>query len=161
MKHFFWAILIFAQTGFTQDQLVNVYNSYSEVYGGMEDGGISRHELFYFRVNASIKLQDIYINDRQLELKKGDTLVINVSKYTPYNKPNLESNGAKGSEHGPKTKDVPVKERYKIYQSDNIYYANVQDLYIWDGTITFIFKKKTFTVKAKEGFDAGYTGYAP
>ncbi|MBL7900320.1 MAG: hypothetical protein JNJ99_17415, partial [Crocinitomicaceae bacterium] len=60
-----------------------------------------------------------------------------------------------------KPKDIPAKDRYQIYQDGRKFYANVQYPYMWDKTISYTCKKKSYTVKAKEGFDSGHTDAAP
>jgi len=145
-----------------QNQLVSYFNSYSEVYEGMEDGGISLYESYYFKVNATICLSDIYLDDKNLILHKGDTLVIIRGKHIAYNNSNprlLEEDGRVKEET--KEKELPVKERFKIVRNGRVYYAMVQFPFIWDGTISYQYKKKTFVAKAKEGFDSGNSSYAP
>lgn len=156
----FIALCCLTQFGVSQNQLVSYFNSYSEVHGGMEDGGISRNESYFFRVNAKIILLDIYCFDSQLELKKGDTLVINVSKYTPYNENKIElSGGSKVINEKPA--EVVFMKRFDVRQVGRMYYANVHHTYVWDQTLKYQHKKETYVVKAKEGFDSGNTSYAP
>src|SRR5688500_10161380 len=76
------AVLLFltihaASIGFTQDQLKNTYNTYSEVYGGTESSGVSRTETYTFVAYGSVVIKDIYYNGGQLKLNKGDTLRVN------------------------------------------------------------------------------------
>jgi hypothetical protein len=163
MKQFFLLSLLITTLnfGFSQNQLVSYFNSYSEVYGGMEDGGISRTESFHFHVNATITLLDIYVNDKNLILHKGDTLVINIGKFTPYNNTNPRL-----LEEGQVEKELilnepPAKELYKVFQKGQVYYATIQFDYIWDGSVQYKYKRKTICAKAKEGFDSGFTGAAP
>ncbi|MBK9593409.1 MAG: hypothetical protein IPO32_18560 [Crocinitomicaceae bacterium] len=66
----FISLITLLSFGFSQNQLVSYFNSYSEVHGGMEDSGISRSESYFFKVNAKITLLDIYVYDKQLVLKK-------------------------------------------------------------------------------------------
>lgn len=163
MKHGLLIFLVFICSFVlhAQNELVSYYNSYSEVYGGMEDSGISRSESYFFLVKNSITLQEIYLNGEKLKLVKGDTLIINLSKFTPYHS-NFPSLGDSTEIYfQEKPKEPSEKERYQIYQQGRKYYANVQYPYIWDKKLTYTCKKKTHTVVAKEGFDSGYTGYAP
>jgi hypothetical protein len=158
---FFISAISILQFGLAQNQLVSYFNSYSEVHGGMEDSGISRHESYFFKVNATITLLDIYYNEKSLILRKGDTLVINVGRYLPYNStiPNVISADQKSQAEN--QKEIPVQARYQVFQKGRCYYANVQSPFIWDGTVNYKCKKKSFTAKAKEGFDSGNTSYAP
>lgn len=162
MKQFllFISLLTIVNFGFAQNQLVSYFNSYSEVHGGMEDGGISRNESYFFKVNAKITLLDIYVYEKQLVLKKGDTLVINVGKFTPYNTNKIElSNGSKSINEKPA--EVIFMKRFDVHQVGRIYYANVHHTYVWDKTLKYQHKKETYVVKTKEGFDDGDKVYAP
>ncbi|MBK6526295.1 MAG: hypothetical protein IPG07_12535 [Crocinitomicaceae bacterium] len=60
-----------------------------------------------------------------------------------------------------KLNEPPAKELYKVFQKGKVYYATIQFDYIWDGTVRYKYKRKTICAKAKEGFDAGFTGAAP
>lgn len=144
-----------------QNELVNYFNSYSQVYGGMEDSGISRNESYYFKVNKSITLKDIFLNGVNLNLHKGDTLIINIGIYTPYNSGFPSPIDSTELFIPEKPKEIPVTDRYLIYQQGRKFYANVQYPYMWDKTISYTCKKKSYTVKAKEGFDSGHTDAAP
>lgn len=147
--------------GISQNQLVSYFNSYSEVYGGMEDGGISRIESYHFQVNATITLLDIYVKDKNLILHKGDTLVINIGKFIPYtnNNPRLLEDGGEVKEL--KLNEPPAKELYKVFQKGQVYFATIQFDYIWDGTLRYKHKRQTLFAKVKEGFDSGNKAYAP
>ncbi|MBK9191393.1 MAG: hypothetical protein IPM77_07695 [Crocinitomicaceae bacterium] len=145
----------------SQNELVSFYNSYSQVYGGMEDSGISRNESYYFQVNKSITLKDIYLDGEKLNLKKGDTLIIHVGTYIPYNSGFPSPTDSTELFIPEKPKEIPAKDRYQIYQQGRKFYANLQYPYIWDKTISYSCKKKNHTAKAKEGFDAGHTDAAP
>jgi hypothetical protein len=163
MKQFFLFSLLITTLnfGFAQNQLVSYFNSYSEVYGGMEDGGISRTESFYFHVNATITLLDIYVNDKNLILHKGDTLVINIGKFTPYSNNSIQLREEEQEEKELILNEPPAKELYKVFQRGQVYYATIQFDYIWDGTVRYKYKRQTIRAKAKEGFDSGNEAYAP
>lgn len=162
MKQVFYIIplVFFINLAKAQDHLVSYYNFYSEVHGGMEDGGVSRTEAYYFKVNATITLHEIYYDDKRLVLQKGDTLVINVGLFTAYHNDYDKLDSSKqGKQEEPK--ELPEKDRYTIYQANRIFYANLQYPTKWNGTVTYSYKNKTYIAKAKEGFDGGNTEYAP
>lgn len=147
-------MIVVTNYSLAQKELVNVYNSYSEVYGGMEDGGISRTESFTFIAKATIEIKDIFYNGEKIFLKKGDSLIVNVSKYIPYNPlPIVDTVDG--------TRRVVYKPDFKVMKIGRKFYVNVQFPYIWPGVIEYIYKKETYASKIKEGFDDGFTGYAP
>lgn len=160
MKTFFSFFIVIVLTNYSlaQKELVNVYNSYSEVYGGMEDGGISRNESYVFVAFAKIEIKDIWLNSEKIILQKGDSLIVNVGKYIPYNPEPIDTNlRAKGWG----IKEVRPEDRFKVMKFGDTYYVNVMHPYVWEGIIEYIYKKKTYTSKIKEGFDDGFTGAAP
>ena len=70
MKTFFSFFIVIVLTNYSlaQKELVNVYNSYSEVYSGMEDGGISRNESFVFVAFATVEIKNIWLNNEKIIL---------------------------------------------------------------------------------------------
>lgn len=138
-----------------QDSLVNIHNSYSEVYGGMEDSGVDRKESYRFVATGSLTLCDIYLDGKKLQLSKNDTLEIILSVYLPYNAMPTDS---------PEAKAIPQpdeKERYRVVKSGSSYFAFVQYPYIWPREICYVSKKKSRTAKPRNGFDSGQSYAAP
>ena len=161
MKTIGFIFLFLALTNFSwsQKELVNSYNYYSEVYGGMEDGGVSRTESFAFVANASIEIKEIFFQGNRIYLQKGDSLIVNVAKYTPYN--NHYATLADSSQIVKEQPEIKMEDRYVVLKMGNTYYVNVQHPYIWKGEIIYVCKKNLHVAKIKEGFDKGYTSYAP
>jgi hypothetical protein len=141
--------------------LINYKSHFSEVYGGMEDGGISRYEYFHFSVRASIQVKAMYFKDAPLELKKGDTLVVMVAKYIPYNRPHIISDPDGLKEKKETTTEIPDKEKFKIRWEGKTCYANYHLSGDWNETINYLHRKKEYTIKTKGSFDSGTTDYAP
>lgn len=150
---------IFLITFFTlgQNHIINYHNSYSEVFGGMEDGGIQRSESYCFAVKKNIQLLWILEDNKSLELKKGDTLIINLSIYKPYNQREIKLESDTIHTRPPK---VEIN-CFDIRRDNRKVYANLKYNCDWSKTIEYIYKKKKYTLKASEEFDSGYTGYAP
>jgi hypothetical protein len=144
----------------SQSKLANTYSSFSQVYGGMQDGGISKTESYRFVASGKIQFVNIYLNDTLLSLKKGEKLVVNVSQYVPYNNQSpIPLNGIK-----PKEKQIekpPLKEKYEARLYNGVYYVNINENYYWPKSVNYVYKKKTFTAIIKENFDSSYTGFAP
>lgn len=161
MKTIGFIFLFLALTNFSwsQQELVNSYNYYSEVYGGMEDGGISRTESFAFVASTTIEIKEIFYQGQKIYLNKGDSLIVNVGKYTPYNNDYVtlvDSNQVVKEEP-----EIKMENRYVVLKMGNTYYVNVQYPYVWKGEIVYVCKKNLRVAKIKEGFDKGNTGYAP
>jgi len=154
-------IILFSTTfSLAQKDLVNKYNYYSEVHGGMEDRGVSRIESFVFVATTTIEIKEIFYEGQAIYLKKGDSIVVHVNKYIPYkNNPlpiMLDSN-----QTITKAPEIEMEDRYKVLKVSRIYCVNVQYPYVWPGTLTYVCKKNLFVAKIKEGFDKENTGYAP
>ncbi|MBK7130449.1 MAG: hypothetical protein IPH66_13985 [Crocinitomicaceae bacterium] len=155
MKKLVVIFLLFIALGSqSQTELVNYYNSYSEVLGGMEDGGVSRYELYYFSVHAKISLCDIYFNGDPLQLTKKDTLIIVVNSFTPYNQPD-SSFFYDHPDH------LPEKQKYRVYQNDHKFYVNVIHAGYWNYEVCYLFGKNKYNAKAKDSFDSGSQMAAP
>jgi hypothetical protein len=147
--------------GQSQEHLINYYSEYEEVHGGMEDGGITRQEKFYFSVLAAVELQDVLYENKVLTLVKGDTLIIAVAYFTPYNP---EENPI---DH---TKTVYLEKRevkksttalFTVYSDGRYYYLNYQASKKWDESISYCFENQVHTSRIRGGFDTGKTSYAP
>lgn len=139
----------------SQTELVNCYNTYAEVLGGMEDGGVSRYESYYFCVHAKITLCDFYFNDELLQLQKKDTLVLCVSNFIPYH------DDPDRQETDDKTGELPKEKRFRVHQQNNTYFVHAVYPTIWNKTITYQVGKKKITVSAKPEFDSGTQEAAP
>jgi len=142
-----------------QKELVNMYNYFSEVHGGMEDSGVSRIESFVFVAYATIEIKEIIYEGQRIYLKKGDSIVVHVNSFIAYN--NVTSNTLDVNRTESKITEIKIEDRYKVLKVGRIYYVNVQYPYVWPGTIIYVCKKNLHVAKMKEGFDKGYTGYAP
>jgi len=142
----------------SQKELVNSYSYYSEVYGGMEDGGVSRTESFAFIAKATVEIKNIFYNNEKIILQKGDSLIVNVAKFITYNPEQIDTSlNTNSSEE----KEVKPEDRFRVVKFGRIIYLNVQANYLWPGTIEYIYKKKPYTSMIKKGFDEGFTSYAP
>lgn len=154
-----YTLVLFFTQSVNSQFLVSCMNTYSEVYGGMEDGGVSRNESYFFKVLSTVELQDIYVDGERLRLKRGDTLVVNLSIYKPYQQRNLmpEDTVAK--------KLVSMKLNaslcFVVYQDKNRYYASMPEGQEWSRSVIYKHGRKIYTASAKEGFDSGQTSYAP
>lgn len=85
MRIFIVSILIILSSPvLSQAELINSFVQQSSVYGGMEDGGISTITQYTFIANAPITMVNIKSDSGNLKLKKGDSLIINLSSYQPY-----------------------------------------------------------------------------
>jgi len=154
---YIFILLILTSTAYSQNELVNVFNSYSEVYGGMEDSGIQRNESYVFVAHASIELVNISFNGSALKLKNGDSLIINVAKYIPYNSiPGDTSGNAIKSDRSQIT-----TQQITASLIGNRYYVNLPYQYFWQKLVDYIYKKKVYSCVIIEGFDSGHTDYAP
>lgn len=123
----------------------------------MEDGGIQRSESYCFALKKNIQLLWIFEDNKSLELKKGDTLIINISIYKPYNKREIK---LKSDTIQYQTQKVEANS-FDIRRDKRKVYANLKYNSEWSKTIEYIHKKKKYSFKAREEFDSGYTGYAP
>lgn len=156
-------ILIFcfallSQVMWGQNQLINIVSYYSEVLGGTEDGGISRNEGYVFVAQSTVEICDITNHGEKIILKKGDSLIVNVTSYTPYPRYPVDSTRIPGEAKLPEPKK---EDRFSVNKAGSVYYVNVHYAYDWPGTITYSHRKKKFTAKIKEGFDYGHTDAAP
>lgn len=152
---------------FTQNQLVNYFNSFSQVYGGMEDGGIQRTESYHFIVNANIAVLSINENGAPLQLKKKDTLIVHIHSFKPYhdNTPKLDSSLI---EKQILENNKDQANSFQIYRMTRKIYANISLQTPWDRRVEFQLasrrkanKAKTYAIVAKAVFDSGNTSYAP
>lgn len=157
MKYtFFIALFLFSLNLSSQDQLKNTFSSWSEVHGGMEDGGIERSESYVFVATKTLKIKDVYFKDKEIVLNANDTLQITIHMFNPYNQP--DSSKTKSFK---KPEQPSQKKRFTVLKKNNTFYANVMYPYEWPKKLDYIHKKKTYAVTTKKEFDKGNSSYAP
>ncbi|MBI3134024.1 MAG: hypothetical protein HYZ14_05045 [Bacteroidetes bacterium] len=157
MKQFFILIYLTVGFAFAQNDLVNTYSSYSEVYGGMEDSGIQRTESYIFVANSTLKIPAIKFEENGITLQKGDTLLVAVNSFKPY----TNSTVLPDSVTVVQSVTPRVTENFTAIKYGTIYFVQVNYPAFWNGEIEYHKQKKKYTAKIKTGFDAGNTEYAP
>lgn len=154
MKNLFVIGLIFTALRLSsQDQLKNTFSSWHEMHGGMEDSGTERTESYVFVAKKKVKIKDIYFQDKEIELKANDSIQINIHLFTPYN--------SLVADKGIKQNDPELKKRFNVVKKNHTYYANAVYPYNWPKKLEYTYKKKKYSVIAKEKFDTGNSDYAP
>jgi hypothetical protein len=146
-------------SAFAQDKLINTYSFYSEVYGGMEDSGIARTDSYIFIAQCDLSITEIYFENNEIFLHRGDTLQISMHYFTPYISQHFTLDTATLIQ-APHALIYP-DEKFVVHRKGRTYYVNIQYPHSWNKEINYVVKKRTFIAKAKADFDTGYTGYAP
>lgn len=129
--------------------VVNKFSSESEVYGGMEDGGISRNETYIFVAKRQVYFNDLQLNNEPFRLNRGDSLIVNVSSYKAY------SNGP-----NPNAGLSLSKKNIELRHLNNKYYWNINAMH-WESKICYQYRQKLFCTPAKGHFDKSHKAYAP
>lgn len=139
---------------FAQDELINVSATGYAMYGGMEDSGVSRSYKYVFVAQKDIEMVNVLLDSTKLQLQKGDSLVVNLNTFEPYNSRLLDDHD----------------EHEFVQAPTNIYFAQAyrRQLYIvniavvdWSILLQYVYKRIRYTAVKKESLDAYQSHYAP
>ncbi|HIA37378.1 MAG TPA: hypothetical protein EYN89_11765 [Flavobacteriales bacterium] len=137
-----------------QDELVNVFSTTLVFYDGPSIGGVARSECYTFVAQKNILLSFVYFEDEALGLKKGDTLIVKRTQYTPYSSP---------TKIDQRDEPIPLiaEDKFDASFYNNIYFVNISMEIIWTKAITYLYRGKSYAATTKDKFDVSYNHAAP
>lgn len=141
-----------------QYELINVYSSYSKVYGGTEDGGISGSERYVFLAKKNVILSHLKFENNEIALTKNDSLIVIIETYEPYTRTTSDGTNSNKIKSPSATK---IEDCARVSKQSNTYYLFIPSTCSWNGKVDYKIKGKRFSAEKKSEFDTGYNGYAP
>ena len=142
-----------------QNELVNVYSTYSSMHGGMATSGVSQTATYSFVANEKITLSNLLFNGNKLTLENGDSLIVSTNSYTPYQRTyfdEFEETDKLDSKQIERVENLVVNKTGKrtyligLSMTTNIGLA-----------LTYSYKNQEFTAVVKNNFDEYQEHYAP
>lgn len=155
MKAYFTFLMLAVYAlSYGQSELVNVYTSQSSVHGGTPDGGIAITTRYVFVAQKAITLYQVQLNNEQLSLDKGDTLVVALNEFQPYQQEHEVV-------HEIDTDLVTEIEMHKavLYKGSPV--VSIAASFYLNQVLTYSYKNEYHTAKVKANIDQTNVAYAP
>lgn len=139
--------------GYSQDELINVQLTKNVMHGGTPMSGVSTTMAYTFVATKRIEMVAISYEKKSLVLTKGDTLVVNLSSYRPYN---FDTN-----QDGDVFKGPDPANAFTAYFRNGRLYVNTKMTAEFNLATTYTYKGKKHTAKIKTEVDESQSHYAP
>ena len=137
-----------------QEELINTFIRQSSVAGGTPYGGTSITTSYTFIAQDKIVLPNIETETGNLVLEKGDSIIVHLSSFEPYQKSELVQ------EH--QAEVLPIyKSKFTITNYMDIKYINISHEIELTLVITYLYKKEEFIAAIKAEIDQINRAYAP
>lgn len=148
-------LLLFKLLASAQNELINIHSTYYAMHGGMATSGVSTSITYTFVANEKIIMSYTQTNNIALTLQKGDTLIVHLNSYRPY------QNNYLGEEYY-NDNTIKILENYSADKVGKHTYMLSYSLNLEiDKAITYRYNGKEFVAKLKPEFDERQEHYAP
>lgn len=136
-----------------QNELKNVWSSYSSMHDGMYSGGVSTSQSYIFVAQDDIIMPFLRHNGDTLFLLKGDSITYSCSTYRPYEGDNLWVIEQEPPAY-PQVHNV-----FKV--SEHAYTLGLHENADWTSALQYLWNGELLNAAIKPEYDSYQEHYAP